>query len=44
LSAAPKRPPLTFVGYLNQLVAHTIFVGLSIALIVARSERSIEAG
>lgn len=37
LSAAPKRPPLTLFGYLNQLVAHTVLVGLSIALIVARS-------
>lgn len=39
LSAVPKVRPLTGWGLVNQLVAHTVFVGLSIALIVARSER-----
>jgi hypothetical protein len=43
LSAAPKRPPLTVFGYLNQLVAHTVFVGLSIAFIVARSRAERKA-
>ncbi len=37
LSAVPKVRPLTGWGLVNQLVAHTVFVGLSIALIVARS-------
>ena len=39
LSAVPKPRPLVGWGLVNQLIAHTVFVGLSIALIVARSER-----
>jgi hypothetical protein len=39
LSAVPKPRPLAGWGLVNQLIAHTVFVGLSIALIVARSER-----
>jgi len=39
LSAVPKPRPLVGWGLVNQLIAHTIFVGLSIGLIVARSER-----
>jgi hypothetical protein len=38
LSAAPKRPSLTLPGYLNQLIAHTLFVGLPIALSVASDQ------
>ncbi len=38
LSAAPKRPPLGVAGYINQLVAHTLFVGLPIALTVASDQ------
>jgi hypothetical protein len=39
LSAVPNPRPLVGWGLVNQLIAHTVFVGLSIALIVARSER-----
>lgn len=39
LSAVAKPRPLVGWGLVNQLIAHTIFVGLSIALITARSER-----
>jgi len=41
LSAVPKPRPLVGWGLVNQLIAHTVFVGLSIALIVARSEREV---
>lgn len=41
LSAVAKPRPLAGWGLVNQLVAHTIFVGLSIALIVARSEQKM---
>lgn len=43
LSAVPHPRPLTFFGLVNQLVAHTVFVGLSLALIVARSESERKA-
>ena len=39
LSAVRKPRPLVGWGLVNQLIAHTVFVGLSIALIVARGER-----
>ena len=42
LSAVPTVRPLTLPGLINQLIAHTVFVGLSIALIVARSRRKQE--
>ena len=37
LSAVPKPRPLAGWALVNQLIAHTVFVGLSIALILARS-------
>ena len=43
LSAVHKPRPLTVFGLVNQLTAHTIFVGLSIALIVAHSGREQQA-
>ena len=38
LSAVPKPRPLVGWGLVNQLIAHTVLVGLSIGLIVARAD------
>ena len=39
LSLVPKRGAATWVGFLNQLFAHTVLVGLPIALAARRAAR-----
>lgn len=40
LCAAPKQPPASLSKIVNELIAHILFVGLPIALVVSRSLRS----
>jgi hypothetical protein len=41
LYALPKRPPgISWPAFIDEVVAHTLFVGLPIALMAARSART----
>lgn len=42
LCVAPKQPPASVAKIVNELIAHTLLVGLPIALIVSRSASGSE--